>query len=459
MSDITLDRIRGCFEGVIPAVLATASASGVPNITHLSRAHAIDGDRIALSNQFFSKTAANLAENPIASLVLVEPATHDEFRLTLRYERTDRRGPVFEQLRDDVDAVAALTGMADVFRLRAADIYRVVEIEHVNARCPDLDAATTWGPDDRRAPSLSAVADLCRRLTRATDLDGLFGVAIDGLDVLLGYAHAHLMLLDEAGSGLYTIASRGFDAESIGAEVQLGDGLIGMAAQRCTPVRVGNLLQMSKYSRTVRRSYEAEREIAPGREIPMPGLPRADSRIVVPSMAAGQLVGAIVVDSETPDAFGPDDEAALVTIASVLANAMETLRVEEATATDEPPAAPGAAHPTSGTTRVRYFEVDGSTFLDGEYLIKGVAGRILRSLLGQYAADGRTDFTNREVRLDPSLELPGFKDNFESRLLLLQRRLEERGAPIRIDRTGRGRFRLLLDTTPELEAVPATPAR
>ena len=174
----------------------------------------------------------------------------------------------------------------------------------------------------------------------------------------------------------------------------------------------------------------------------MPGLPGANSRLVVPAMSLGQLVGVVVADSTRPAAFGAQDEHVLGVVGTMLGTAIEHVRALERQ-TDEAPAARGGRagslpDPVGVTTDVRFFEVDGSTFLDGEYLIKGVAGRILWSLLRQHAATGRVEFTNRELRLDPSLQLPGFKDNLESRLILLKRRLDERGATIRLERTGAG---------------------
>jgi predicted pyridoxine 5'-phosphate oxidase superfamily flavin-nucleotide-binding protein len=452
---ITLRDLELCFEGAVPAVIATAAADGTPNITYLSRVRMVDDERVALSNQFFSKTSRNLAENPRASMLLVHPVVYDMFRLTLAYERTERRGAVFERLREDVDAVAALQGMQDVFKLRAADVYRVLHIEKVPTAAGD-DAGAASEPSAADVEHAARLAELSARLSRCPDLDTLVSATVDGLCELLGYEHSLLLLVDEQGKSLYTIASKGYDAQGVGSEIPVGEGIIGMAAARCTPMRLGNLRHMSKYSQTVRRSYEDEGHISPGREIPLPGLPLAQSRVAVPAMAFGQLVGVLVVESADPVAFTATDEAVLTVVASVVANAIEVERTQERAedvAARQQVTKPhvDTPAPAANATHVRFFGVDGSTFLDGDYLIKGVSGRILWSLLRQHDQEGRTEFTNREVRLDPALELPEFRDNFESRLILLKRRLDERGAPIRIEKTGRGRFRLEVEQPLRLE--------
>jgi predicted pyridoxine 5'-phosphate oxidase superfamily flavin-nucleotide-binding protein len=467
---LTLDDLQHCFDGAVPVIVATVSGAGVPNVTYLSKCHRVDAERVALSNQFMSKSARNLIEHPRASLNVVDPGTHAEFRLTIVFERTERRGQVFDRLREDVETIAAMTGMSNVFRLRAADIYRVIDIERLNRGHPVDHARLAPSGEHRDAHGAPSLAEVTGRISRCGDLDTLVRVVVDSLDELLGYQRSMPLLVDETGGGLFTIASHGFPTEGVGSEVAFGDGIVGIAAARCAPVRVGSVRQMAKYSRGVRRSFEASGDIGPGHEIPVPGWDDTNSRLAVPAMALGQLVGVLVVESPRWSEYTVHDEATLSVIASLVASSVESIRAEERRAvqsTSAPaargpapapaiPPGPAAASVGGGgaaTTHVRFFPVDGSTFLDGDYLIKGVAGRLLWTLLRQHERERRTDFTNREVRLDPTLDLPDFKDNFESRLILLKRRLDERGAPIRIEKTGRGRFRLVVETSVRLEEM------
>jgi adenylate cyclase len=100
---------------------------------------------------------------------------------------------------------------------------------------------------------------------------------------------------------------------------------------------------------------------------------------------------------------------------------------------------------------IRHYPENDSVFLDGDYLIKGVAGSIFSVLVRDCIDQGRTEFTNRELRLDARIRLPDISDNLEARLVLLSRRLTERNACVRIEKTGRGRFKLCADRPLELE--------
>jgi predicted pyridoxine 5'-phosphate oxidase superfamily flavin-nucleotide-binding protein len=454
--------LRRCFDGRIPAVIATASAAGVPNVTYLSAVHPVDDERVALSNQFMSKTSRNLAENPRATLLLLDPVTYSEYRLTLRYERTDRRGPVFERLRDEVDKVAAMSGMKDVFRLRSADICRVESIDLV----VDQEPSAGEGSTRHRAVMLAASAELAGRMSRCADLETLLDVALEGMEQLLGYRHSSVMLVDEDGTRLYTVASHGFPVGGVGSEVEVGEGAPGQAAARCAPVREGSLRQMRKYSQTVRRSFEEDGSVGPGLDVPVPSLEDAQSRLAVPAMVRGELVGVVVVDSPLPVAFDDDDESVLTLVATLIAQMVDFDRQSAADDTsaaapasaapaDRPPTpAPASAPAVGDECHVRFFAEDGSVFVEGEYLIRGVAGRILWSLVNRYTQTGQTEFTNKELRLDKSLELPGFRDNLDTRLLMLKRRLDEREAPLRLSRCGRGRVAMHCPRALRLEAHP-----
>ena len=302
---------------------------------------------------------------------------------------------------------------------------------------------------------LAALSTLTERLGRCGDLDEVLTASLDALAGLFGFDHSLLLMLDETGTSLFTIASRGYDEAGIGSEVAVGQGIIGKVAAEGRPMRIGNLQRMLTYARSVRGAHLDDDR----REIPLPGLPSAQSQLVAPAMVMNETLGVLAVESDRLGAFTAEDEDLLAVVAHIIATAIELDRVGgpstvTAAATGRADDDGGSAVDASVTTRtsvVRFYPVDGSTFIDDDYLVKGVPGRILWRLLRDYQDTGRMAFTNREVRLDPSLELPPFRDNLESRLILLKRRLDEREAPMRIDKSGRGRFRLVVDGTLRLE--------
>ena len=111
----------------------------------------------------------------------------------------------------------------------------------VGRRCPPAQIAT-----NRRSSTSPSCAP---GSGAAADLDTLVRVTVTGLAALLGYEHTLLMLLDEEGRRLFTIASHGYDREGVGSEVAVGEGVIGLAADQVTTIRLANAGQMSKYSR------------------------------------------------------------------------------------------------------------------------------------------------------------------------------------------------------------------
>ena len=123
------DEIRAVMENGVPVVLATCSKDGVPNVSIVSEVYYVDPERVALSFQFFSKTIRNVRENPRASLILNDLLGGRRWVLRVDYERSETSGPIFDAMDLQIEAIASVTGMSGIFKLRAADIYKVVSVD------------------------------------------------------------------------------------------------------------------------------------------------------------------------------------------------------------------------------------------------------------------------------------------------------------------------------------------
>jgi adenylate cyclase len=443
----SVDSIRECLEGAVPAIIATCDPDGTPNASYASQVHYVDSRHVALSYQFFNKTRQNILAHPRATVLVSDPFTVARYTLALEYLRTEASGPLFESMKAKLAGIASHTGMSGVFKLQGADIYRVLEIRRVEA------TRQLVRPPGRNL--LAAVRAAGSRMARCTELAALLDATLSALSAEFDIHHAMILMADVPGERLYTVASRGYAASGVGSEIPFGHGVIGVAARERTPIRISYMTTEYAYGRAIRESA-----LASGlgdrleTEIPLPGLPASHSQLAVPVAAGGRLAGMLYVESPQDHRFGYDDEDALATIATQLGLAIQHLQVAEAQ--DDPARTPERAAPATGAPlAVRHYAANDSVFVDDDYLIKGVAGAILWKLLRDYTQLQRTDFSNRELRLDPTIRLPDIADNLEARLVLLQRRLAERSPCLRIEKTGRGRFRLCVERPVRLVEIPA----
>jgi hypothetical protein len=450
---LSLDAIRPCLEGAVPGVMATCAADGTPNVAYLSQVEYVDAGHLALSFQFFNKTRRNVLENPGVELLVIHPQTGAIYRLQARYQRTETAGPLFERMKAKLAGIASHTGMSGVFRLRGADLYEIAGIDAVTS--PDEQA-----PSDN-LNRLSILRRIAGRLLACGELGELLEATLDALEGELQVSHAMLLMLDAAGQRLYTVASRGYGASGVGSEIPLGEGVIGVAARLRTPIRINHMTMEYAYSRAIREQvFEGGGFDALEREIPWPGLAQPHSQLAVPITCGDLLLGVLFVESAQEMRFSWDDEDVLVSITAQVGALARCFQLGADVPEDNKPprerdALMRPAELIEATPlRVRYFEADGSVFLDDDYLIKGVAGSVLWKLLRDHAQDGRTEFSNRELRLSAEIRLPDVSDNLEARLVLLARRLVDRQACLRIEKTGRGRFRLCVGRPLRLVSVP-----
>src|SRR5262245_13083393 len=121
--------IRPVLENGTPSVMVTCSADGKPNTTVISQVYYVDETHVALSFQFFNKTIRNVRVNPRANVTLQDIAGFTLWILDLAFDHSETEGPVFDAMDMQIEAIASATGMSGIFKLRAADVYRVLAVE------------------------------------------------------------------------------------------------------------------------------------------------------------------------------------------------------------------------------------------------------------------------------------------------------------------------------------------
>ena len=180
----------------------------------------------------------------------------------------------------------------------------------------------------RRTNDVRIIQQISTEITSTLDLGEVLDIVLGAMERVLGFQHSMLLLTEPAGESLVVAATRGLPPPGPEARVRIGEGIIGMVAERRTALRVGNIGAGLRYLQAVRARMQATGQSPPGADQPigLPGLADAQSQLALPLLVKDRLVGVLVVESPKPNAFDELDEVLLRIVGNQAATAIDNAR-------------------------------------------------------------------------------------------------------------------------------------
>lgn len=183
----------------------------------------------------------------------------------------------------------------------------------------------------RKNQEVRVIQQISSEINSTLDLNDILNIILHSMDEVLGFRHSMILLLHPTEPTLTLVASRGYDQTGIGAEVKVGQGVIGIVAKRKRIVRMGNIRSQMAYGASVRQRMEQLGQTERLTDVvPLPGLPDVDSQIGIPLLIKDRLVGVFSVESAQSNAFDEVDEVLLLILANQAASVIDNARLYQA---------------------------------------------------------------------------------------------------------------------------------
>jgi class 3 adenylate cyclase len=181
----------------------------------------------------------------------------------------------------------------------------------------------------KRTNDVRIIQQISTEITSTLDLREVLEIVLGAMERILGFRHS-MLLLAEPGDALAVAATRGYPPAGAGARVRIGDGVIGVVAERRLPMRVGNVGVSLRYLQAIRARMQAAGQAPAGDDVvTLPGLPDVQSQLALPLLVKDRLVGVLAVESPRPNAFDELDEVLLRIISNQAATAIDNARTYE----------------------------------------------------------------------------------------------------------------------------------
>jgi adenylate cyclase len=179
----------------------------------------------------------------------------------------------------------------------------------------------------RKTNEVRIIQQISSEISSTLDLDRILAISLDAMETVLGFRHSMILVAGGAESVLTVAASRGYDGGRTGAEIPLGQGVLGVAARRRRIVRMGNVATQRAYLAGVRARTQAAGQATLEPVVEMPGLADAQSQLAIPLIVKDRLVGVLGVESATANAFDELDEMLLSIVGNQVATGIDNARM------------------------------------------------------------------------------------------------------------------------------------
>lgn len=176
-----------------------------------------------------------------------------------------------------------------------------------------LEASFLLEQTERRARQLATSAEVSQIASSILELDTLLPRVVDLIKESFGYDHVQVFLMDKYNDYAELKASTGEAGQQLlGIHHKLARGsqsVIGQVTEQAIPI----IALDTSDARVIHR--------------PNPYLPLTRSEMALPIAIKGQVIGALDVQSNKPNAFTEDDVAVLTTLAAQIAVAIDNARL------------------------------------------------------------------------------------------------------------------------------------